>query len=249
MSKINDLTGQTFGRLTVIGIGTPYVGSDGRKRTRWECVCSCGSGRHITTSASNLRNGRTASCGCLSLEIRTKHGLRKHPLYYIWTGMKNRCYNTNDKGYPNYGERGIRVCDRWKDSFENFYKDVIEGYEKGLQIDRKDNDGDYEPDNVRWVTRSQNQSNRRSHKNSSSKYKGVSWHKRDEVWRVMIMKEGVSTYLGSFKNEIDAAKAYNVIAIEIFGEFANLNVVEETRKVVGGVCPSFWGSQCCLSSG
>ena len=79
----------------------------------------------------------------------------------VWQGMKQRCYNPKNIGYKNYGGRGIYICDRWKDDFQNFYDDMHEGYERGLQIDRINNDGPYSPENCRWVTQAENNRNKR----------------------------------------------------------------------------------------
>jgi len=157
---------------------------------------------------------------------KPKHGLCKHPLYQVYHGMKKRCYYEKHNQYHNYGGRGITVCDRWLESFENFYADVIEGYEKGLQLDRRDNNGNYEPSNCRWVTKQQNDFNRRSRPNSSSKYKGVSWRTDKSVWVAQIYKDGNHEFLGHFYNEIDAATAYNNRAVILFGDNAHINKVE-----------------------
>lgn len=225
MGKVVDLTGQTFGRLTVLSEAGRYK----KNMATWNCQCSCGN----TTIAisNNLRKGNTKSCGCLNLERIKTHGMAKHPLYKVWQGMKVRCYSENHKHYPNYGGRGITVCDRWKDSFENFHEDVGEGYEKGLQLDRVDNDGNYEPDNVRWVTPHQNTMNTGSRKGSTSKYKGVCWDKRESKWRATITKNSRSYDLGGYKNEVDAAIAYNKAAEQMFGEYAYLNKIDGVNNV------------------
>lgn len=92
-----------------------------------------------------------------------RHGLSNHPLYRVWNGMKQRCKNPHDDFFYCYGARGIKVCSDWSENFKNFYKWAVEnGYHKGLTIDRKDTDGDYCPDNCRWVTMREQQSNKRS---------------------------------------------------------------------------------------
>ncbi len=153
-----DLTGMKFGRLTVIEPAKKHG-----KRTAWKCVCDCG--KTVEAITCNLTRGHSLSCGCLKKERLTTHGLRSrtwsHPLYGVWDNMRQRCLNPNATGYHRYGGRGIQVCKEWADSFECFFAWAMKaGYQKGLQIDRADNDGDYCPENCRWVTRSQNQNNR-----------------------------------------------------------------------------------------
>ena len=172
-----DLTGQKFGKLTVVGEEGTCPTSRG---ITWRCLCDCGTLKVVR--GNSLRMGKSKSCGCSQKEKPVKHGLCNHPLYEVYQGMKKRCYYDKHNQYHNYGGRGIKVCDRWLESFENFYNDVIEGYEKGLQLDRRNNDGNYESDNVRWVTKQQNDFNRRSRPNSSSKFKGVSWNTSKHMW-------------------------------------------------------------------
>ena len=105
------------------------------------------------------------------------HRYRKHSLYTVWRGMKVRCYNENDRDYKNYGERGITVCSEWKNSFKAFIEWALPLWEKGLQIDRKDNDGNYEPSNCRFVSCKENIHNQRLLRNSNtSGFRGVSYH-------------------------------------------------------------------------
>ena len=162
--NFKDLTGQKFGRLIVI----KFVGTDHNQKSLWLCKCQCG--KEKIFGGSNLRNGNSKSCGCLRIENlikrQTKHSMalstKRHPLYIVWKGMKARCLNPNEPSYPNYGGRGIAVCDEWLE-FEPFAKWAFEnGYDKSLEIDRIDNDKGYSPDNCRWATRSQNQLNKRN---------------------------------------------------------------------------------------
>lgn len=130
----------------------------------------------------------------------------------------------------NYGGRGIKVCERWSEpenkGLVNFIEDMGGTYQQGLQLDRKDNNGHYSPENCRWVTRQQNNFNRGGRKGCTSKYKGVHWDKHHSKWRASIRLNGKLINIGRFDDEVDAAISYNRKAVELFGEYASLNVVE-----------------------
>ncbi len=160
MSRLINLIGQKFGRLIVV----ERVDNDGHNRTCWLCQCNCGKRKIFL--ASNLKQGYTQSCGCLSKEKLIKRathgqtkGKKKSKIYRIWVSMIQRCTNPNDKGYEDYGGREITVCKRWL-KFENFLEDMGEAPE-GHQIDRENNDKGYYKKNCRWVTKQTQMRNKR----------------------------------------------------------------------------------------
>ena len=150
--KLIDLTGQKFGRLTVI----ERAENSKQRRAQWFCKCDCGNS--IVVRSAELLRGNTHSCGCFKKqrisETHTTHGMKGTKIYRIWCGMIQRCTNPNNPKYKDYGERGIKVCERWL-NFENFYEDIsklLHFGEKCYSLDRINNNGNYEPSNLRWAT-------------------------------------------------------------------------------------------------
>ena len=157
-----DLSGQKFGRWTVLGKSDKKQG-----KTSYLCKCSCGKIKTVTSDT--LLNGHSLSCGCLQKEVTSKmqttHGMTDTRIYNIYHNMKNRCFNPKDNRYKDYGGRGIKICDEWikENGFENFYKWSVEnGYSDNLTIDRINVDGDYEPNNCRWTDNITQANNKRS---------------------------------------------------------------------------------------
>lgn len=161
MPRALNLKGQRFGRLLVLGRLPP-----GNKNVMWRCVCDCG--QTYVCAASNLARGNTVSCGCFRSEQSSArqrtHGLSRTAEYIIWTGMINRCHSPINNGYKNYGERGIAVCDRWRDSFEAFLQDMGPRPSSQFSIERKDNRQGYSPDNCKWATGHEQGRNKRTNR-------------------------------------------------------------------------------------
>lgn len=167
MGKFIDLTGQKFGRWTVIRRGENHIKPNGKSEVCWWCICDCTPDKEYLVMGQSLRNGASQSCGCLHNEKQKinnlTHGLSKNRIYKIWVGMKQRCTNVNYTGYNDYGGRGINICDDWLNSFYNFYCWAINnGYNNKLTLDRIDVNGNYCPENCRWTTNIQQQNNKRN---------------------------------------------------------------------------------------
>ena len=156
MSKLVDITGNKYGKLTVIKRLQNIKGGI----ALWECRCDCGNSTVVR--GGNLKSGAVKSCGCLRRISRPTHNMSHSKIYQVWNGIKNRCYNSNIKDYKNYGGRGITMCDEWKNSFTNFYEWAIaSGYSEGLTIERINNNEGYNPKNCTWIPKEAQVNNRR----------------------------------------------------------------------------------------
>jgi hypothetical protein len=154
MSRFLNLTNQRYGQLIVLEDFQTV-----NHITKWLCQCSCGKKKWIR--ANSLRRGVTISCGCIrNRGNRLKHGMTKSKVYHAWANMKTRCSNLQRPEFSRYGGRGIELCERWM-NFENFLTDVGLPPSAKHSIDRIDNDGNYEPGNIRWATHAQQLANRR----------------------------------------------------------------------------------------
>ena len=144
-----------------------------------------------------------------------KHGLKGHSLYVVWETMKSRCNDKNSPSYHYYGERGIKVCAEWENNFKAFYDFCLEnGWVKGLEIDRRNNDKGYCPSNCRFVTHRKNSLNRRMFISNKSGYCGVSWRRQNMKWQTYIKINGESIYLGCHPTRKEAVTARNTYIIE-----------------------------------
>ena len=167
--NIKNIAGKRFGKLVAL-----YPTNERNAgNIVWLCQCDCG--KFFKTTCTSLITGRTLSCGCMRKQKasenakagnnRRTHGMSKSKIYYVWMQMKNRCHNPESAAFKNYGGRGITVCEEWKNSFQAFYDYVSQlphFNEEGYSLDRINNDGNYEPNNVRWATRAEQNNNKRN---------------------------------------------------------------------------------------
>jgi hypothetical protein len=200
-----DLTGQKFGLLTVL----EFSHNDEKSRTFWIVSCDCGSppkvigGRHLTS-------GKIKSCGCYRKNLKKIHGLSSTPEHVAWQNMIARCERPSHPEYYRYGGRGIKVCDEWRKRFDAFIDYIGPRPSKKHVLDRIDNNGNYEPDNVRWVTHSQSNTNRRYGKFGRDLPKGV--FEVNGRFMAYLKKEGSILYRDYFETPEQAAAAYNEAA-------------------------------------
>ena len=207
--------------ILIEDLGMMYPTEKSKSKYRFG-IYKCGfCGNEFKAQVQHINSGATKSCGCYNKrrtkEVNTKHGLIETRLYRIWASMKNRTLNPKNKRYNDYGGRGITICEEWKNDFIYFYNWAISnGYEenKGLSIDRIDNNGSYCPENCRWATQTIQTRNQRLPKSNTSGYKGVSYNKRRGKYTAQINVNNKSIYLGSFLTLEDGAIAYNNYIIE-----------------------------------
>lgn len=209
---IKNLIGLKFGKLIVVD----FVGINKNGRRLWKCNCECGNTTNV--SGSLLVNGTTSSCGCLigkkyknvdvvKEAIEEPFGKSRTSLYKVWTSMKNRCNNPNNSNYSRYGERGIKVCDEWENNYEIFKRWALtNGYDNDLSIDRIDNEGNYEPNNCRWVNMKEQSNNTR--RNRQVTYKGMTKNLIEWAEYYNIPYNNLTAYISRGSTPIEALDYY-----------------------------------------
>lgn len=182
----SNIDGKRYGRLVVLK-------ETGRRHEKRDYLCRCDCGNETVVTRSNLICERTKSCGCLrgdanrhNAEMRPGHRQTGTPTYITWQAMRNRCYNPNADQWNRYGGRGVAVCDRWRKSFDNFLADMGERPE-GKTLDRIDSDGNYEPDNCRWATPTEQSRNRASSKLTLEKAEAIRRDRKRGVTRATLV--------------------------------------------------------------
>ena len=193
MRKKLNLVGERFSRLVVLKEVEPYVSPGGHKISKWLCQCDCGTTTEVITN--NLRRGLTKSCGCYNEEVKKTRkgkalthgrGTSAHKYYYLyntWKGIKRRCFKPGSKSYKNYGARGITMYKPWIDNylaFEDYILTNLGERPEGLTLDRINNNGHYEPGNLRWATIKVQNNNQRRSKKLERKYKKKNFYKQCE---------------------------------------------------------------------
>lgn len=218
--------GEKFGRLTVIeNLGMEVVGDS--KRNMILVSCGCGS-IPFKVRLDGLKSGNTKSCGCLQKEAAsqatTTHGMSKTSAYSSWQAMKDRCTNPNNSRWNRYGGRGICYPKDWE-TFKGFWEDMNESWYEGADIDRIDFNGNYCKENCRWTNRDVGNHNK-SKSAGTSVYKGVYYDKARDAWTARLSRNSVIYLQKRFNTETEAAKAYDDMSEQIYGDRPNATINE-----------------------
>lgn len=213
-ARRRDLTGQVFNHLTVIELGEPQ----GKVR-RWKCICRCGKETQVPTY--HLRTGGIKSCGCLQRESVVTHGQSYGAEYQAWKGIKRRCYSKKSRMYKRYGGRGITVCQRWRDSFANFFADMGKRPSAKHSIERIDNNGNYEPSNCKWATDAEQ--TRNTSRNVYVEFRGERLTVQDWAKRL-----GVTH--GTLQNRIKRWGVERALTTPVFSQYQHRKGVPWRRK-------------------
>ena len=213
-----DETGNRYGRLLVLSY---HSRSEGKaQHPRFLCKCDCGN--EVVVLGTNLRRNHTTSCGCVHKEntraAKKTHGMRHTPTYKTWCSMKERCLNSNSKSYEEYGSKGISIYEPWKESFEEFLKDMGVRPE-GTSLDRIDPEKDYTPDNCQWADASNQAFNKTLKITNTSGKTGVSYNAERDRWVAGITCNYEHIYLGSFKDKKSAIDARLAAELKYFGYY------------------------------
>lgn len=221
MEKQSNFEGYVFNHLLVrLDLGLQPYGKNQKnlKTVLAECL-NCSSGVK-SYRLNSLKTEEAKSCGCLKIQSlikrSTKHGKSKTATHRIWKNMRQRCCNPNNPAYQRYGGRGITICERWAESFENFLEDMGER-PSGFELDRIDNNQGYYPENCRWVDLSAQAFNKRKPINNKSGKTGVCWRNDAQKWAVQIIKNNKKQHLGLFENLEDAIQTRKKAELEFFG--------------------------------
>ena len=216
-------------------LGMIYATENSKYKFRYG-IYKCGfCGTEFRANTQNILRGVVKSCRCYQKrrvsEANKTHGLKSTKLYDIWGNIKGRVLNPKNKRYTDYGGRGITICEEWLD-IHNFYDWAMSnGYSDELSIDRIDNDGNYCPENCRWVNSSIQNRNKRISKNNTSGYKGVSYNKSRGKYIAKIYVNKKNIHLGYFQTAVEGAIAYNNYIIENNLEGFILNEIPDKKEI------------------
>ena len=195
-------------------LGMRFISDKSRQRVRYRLYECQYCGREFEGSVDSVKRGQTKSCGCLVGGLVT-HGLTQHRFYQTWRSMRGRCINPKDRGYKNYGGRGITVCEEWLD-VRNFiaWCEMTHPNTEGISLDRIDNDKGYSPENCRWADKTTQAYNKRMQKSNTSGFVGVSYYDNIKKWRAKITVNKILKHIGLFLTIEEAVQARDNYIIE-----------------------------------